>query len=281
MPPTRGAPRGGGPGHSNTAHFRKAGRSRSRAARTPTRRSSMGILRRSGFCAAVLAGALIPLGLPVTGAQAVTQSPSAGRQSGRLPAQLADAPSVGVRSHAVAARSWLATARSQDAFGILNSVFCTSRANCWAVGERGFGSTVVNQMWHYNGTTWRKFSVPNPGGTTGADLNELFAVRCLNARDCWAVGEYRKRGARINLALHWNGTKWSNVATPAPGGSVRGDINELLIPPARRRGAAGPSGTSEQIPAPARRIRTRFCTGTARSGPERTSPIQLVSALTT
>ena len=135
---------------------------------------------------------------------------------------------MAVRSHALAATPWLATTRLQDTFSILNSVFCTSRANCWAGGERGFGKTVVNQMWHYNGKTWRKFSVPNPGGTTGVDLNELFAVRCPNATDYWAVGEYDKRGASHNLALHWNGRKWSNVATPAPGGSLRGDINELF-----------------------------------------------------
>jgi hypothetical protein len=34
-------------------------------------------------------------------------------------------------------------------------------------------------------------------------------------------------GAYLDEALHWNGTKWAMVATPAPGGILGGDTNEL------------------------------------------------------
>ncbi|HET7243517.1 MAG TPA: hypothetical protein VFJ07_01680 [Streptosporangiaceae bacterium] len=32
----------------------------------------------------------------------------------------------------------------------------------------------------------------------------------------------------LNEVLRWNGTKWSVVPTPAPGGSLSSDINELF-----------------------------------------------------
>ena len=114
------------------------------------------------------------------------------------------------------------------AFTALAGVFCTSAANCWAVGEQGSRKAIVNQVLHWNGKAWRKVSVPNLGGTAAADLNELAAVRCVAARYCWAVGEYAKGGAVFNAALHWNGKKWSSVSTPAPGGSQKQHVNELF-----------------------------------------------------
>jgi hypothetical protein len=43
-----------------------------------------------------------------------------------------------------------------------------------------------------------------------------------SATDAWAVGYYTNptTGATETLALHWNGTKWSRVANPNPGGTT-------------------------------------------------------------
>jgi hypothetical protein len=57
--------------------------------------------------------------------------------------------------------------------------------------------------------------VPTPGDSSG-----LYAVYCVSAGDCWAVGTYDKgsgnTGATLNQALHWNGHKWSAVTVPNP-----------------------------------------------------------------
>jgi len=166
----------------------------------------MRVMRSSGLYAAVLVAVLSAAAtLPVAGVQAAARSASTGRSSGR-PSVLAPAPA---------------------SFSILSGVFCTSAASCWAVGAHSSGKAVVNQVLHWNGTAWREAFVPNPGGAATGFVSLLYAVRCLDARDCWAVGEYAKGKAYLDEALHWNGRKWHSVATPAPAGSRNGDINEL------------------------------------------------------
>jgi hypothetical protein len=112
---------------------------------------------------------------------------------------------------------------------VLDGVFCTSRTRCWAVGSQiGAGGTgIANQVMRWNGTTWRQVSVPDPGGSGADSTSELVAVRCLAAANCWAVGSRSGGGAMLNEALHWNGSKWTAVHTPDPGGTGSGKVSEL------------------------------------------------------
>jgi hypothetical protein len=110
----------------------------------------------------------------------------------------------------------------------LDGVFCTSAPNCWADGYVTSGTVTAGEMLHWNGRTWRAVRVPNPAGTRSHDSNELFAVRCLEPRDCWAVGDDSRDGnAAYGEALHWNGANWSSVATPRPGGNKPSDLTEI------------------------------------------------------
>jgi hypothetical protein len=113
---------------------------------------------------------------------------------------------------------------------VLNGVFCTSAANCWAVGTYtpSAGNGGRNEVLHWNGGKWSQIAVANPGGMGTSHLSELFAVRCISARDCWTVGFYSHGSADLNQALHWNGRKWSLAATPTPGGILSGDVNQLF-----------------------------------------------------
>lgn len=102
----------------------------------------------------------------------------------------------------------------------LESVFCTSRANCWAVGLHTAGTgALVNEIVHWNGQKWSKVRVPSPVGTSSGDVNTLSAVRCTSAANCWAVGQADNTSGERADALHWNGTKWAVVPTPEPGGT--------------------------------------------------------------
>jgi len=110
----------------------------------------------------------------------------------------------------------------------LDGVFCTSAANCWAVGEQTINHATLNLVLHWTGKHWSSVTVPNPGGILNGDVNELLSVRCTSASNCWAVGDTQKLlHADLDEALHWNGKKWSAAPTPTPAGILSGDANRL------------------------------------------------------
>ncbi len=114
----------------------------------------------------------------------------------------------------------------------VNFVSCASASSCWAVGRYGTASPHIslNEALFWNGTSWSLVSTPDPDGTGGA--NELNGVTCTSSGNCWAVGDYGSisggAGVVVNQALHWNGTAWSLVSTPDPGGLNNNDSNVLL-----------------------------------------------------
>jgi hypothetical protein len=185
-------------------------------------------LAAAGALALTAATALAPGG-SAAGVQAAVASaaPSpAQAQTLPLPEMLRGAATATGAASAVAVPPTVAPSASLN---ILDGVFCTSRTRCWAVGgqEGAGGKGIANLVLRWNGMTWRKFSVPNPGGTGVDSVSELAAVRCAAAANCWAVGERSGGGAMLNEALHWNGTHWTAVRTPDPGGKGSGKISEL------------------------------------------------------
>jgi hypothetical protein len=112
-------------------------------------------------------------------------------------------------------------------YGALDSVYCTTKANCWAVGQRHAGKAYLNEIIHWNGTSWRQAVVPNPGGTTATSDNGLDSVRCVSSADCWAVGDYSKGGAYFAEALRWNGKHWRTTTVPDPAGTGTGHSTQL------------------------------------------------------
>jgi hypothetical protein len=122
--------------------------------------------------------------------------------------------------------------------GGVNEVFalgCGAADSCWGTGSYGRTKSPVknlNEILHWNGKKWTKVTAPNPDGTGTGKGNELFAATCVSSANCWAVGNYGSTtvgdGVGRNEALHWNGRKWRKVATPNPGGTATGEVNELL-----------------------------------------------------
>jgi hypothetical protein len=104
----------------------------------------------------------------------------------------------------------------------LYGVDANSATSAWAVGnECDFfacpepGYTTGTMILHWNGTTWSKVSSPSPGVSN----NVLFGVSAVTPDDAWAVGDTSgtSAGGGGTLVVHWNGTKWSRVASPNPG----------------------------------------------------------------
>jgi hypothetical protein len=116
---------------------------------------------------------------------------------------------------------------------VLSRVRCIRSSDCWAVGATvTSGGGQLNEALHWNGSTWSQVSVPNPAGTATGDLQALDGVACASSSDCWAVGLYGTSVNNVNtfstLALHWNGSIWSQVSTPNPAGTATGDVNSLI-----------------------------------------------------
>jgi len=98
---------------------------------------------------------------------------------------------------------------------LLNSVACTSRSSCMAVGNEfdTTGKSLGTLAERWDGRTWRIVPTfkPAPAGPNAG----FIAVACTSASACTAVGN---RTPARTLAERWNGHTWSVQATPNPGG---------------------------------------------------------------
>jgi hypothetical protein len=64
-------------------------------------------------------------------------------------------------------------------------------------------------------SAWNIVPSPNVGEAGGDFDNELTSVAVVSPNDIWAVGDWGTYGAsRSTLALHWDGSNWTKVATP-------------------------------------------------------------------
>jgi hypothetical protein len=117
--------------------------------------------------------------------------------------------------------AWSLVTSAQPAqVGDLEAVAALTPANVWAVGN-GHTATGVNapMVQHYNGTAWAE--VPTPVTTAGI----LTAVTAVSAGNVWAVGSQPVTTGigRSGLAMHYNGTRWTASALPAPNVPVNGE----------------------------------------------------------
>jgi hypothetical protein len=94
----------------------------------------------------------------------------------------------------------------------LESVSATSAKNAWAVGDEAKGLSVTL---HWNGRTWAH--VASPDILPADDDNILEGVVATSASNAWAVGQATIISTGTAFELHWNGRKWTNMASPTPG----------------------------------------------------------------
>lgn len=102
----------------------------------------------------------------------------------------------------------------------LTSVSAISANDVWAVGRYGnhdLGPLDQTLIEHWNGTRWAVVPSPDPGGPLSD--NDLWGVVAIASSDVWAVGGV---GAFLSpefsspLALHWDGSSWTQVSIAAP-----------------------------------------------------------------
>jgi hypothetical protein len=108
-------------------------------------------------------------------------------------------------------------ATSAGATNVLSGVSCASATACTAAGyyfTSGGPTRTLIASW--DGTRWSVVPSPNPGNQTDV----LTSVSCASAAACTAAGTYYKSsgGAARTLIESWDGTGWSVVPSPNPGG---------------------------------------------------------------
>jgi hypothetical protein len=107
----------------------------------------------------------------------------------------------------------------------LYGVYAVNGNNVWGVGYQ-YGTTgTLTLIEHMVGATWSLTPSPNPGPPDQCGSgNVLYDVAGSSAIDIWAVGYYYSCSLFKPLAMRWNGTEWSVVTTPIPGGNNGNNI---------------------------------------------------------
>jgi hypothetical protein len=84
---------------------------------------------------------------------------------------------------------------------ILNAVTCSSASDCWAAGPYYTPNPPAQTLLtHWDGTSWAAVASPNTGAK---DSNYLVGIACASSADCWAVGQYWRKGSPQTLTLHY------------------------------------------------------------------------------
>jgi hypothetical protein len=123
--------------------------------------------------------------------------------------------------------------------GELTGVAASSADNAWAVGNYGIGTVHQPLILQSNGTSWTQIRSPDLGGPGHSSF--LTSVTVVSPHDAWAAGYYRSAGfaGYRTLILHWNGTTWSQVPTPAPSPAHQGQLYGITATSPRNAWAAG------------------------------------------
>ncbi len=109
--------------------------------------------------------------------------------------------------------SWSAiSSPGLDPDAMFTAVSGRSSDDVWAVGY--YSTPKQTLIEHWNGTQWTAMPSPNAAGFGN---NELRGVAAIADNDAWAVGNYSNQvtGAMQGLMLHWNGSQWKTMASPA------------------------------------------------------------------
>jgi hypothetical protein len=100
--------------------------------------------------------------------------------------------------------------------------------NSWAVGTSfggGVGATAAGEtlIEHWNGTVWSMVPSPNGVPYEEGNTNLLDAIAGTSPDDLWVAGWYNDNDADTLALLfeHWNGSTWSALPTPTPGGGIQ------------------------------------------------------------
>jgi len=116
-----------------------------------------------------------------------------------------------------ACAGWTLVSSPSRPSATLNAVAATSARDAWAVGSYNKGGSFKTLIEHWNGATWSIAASPNPASGFHT-TNTLGGVVAITPKNAWAFGFYEKSTASFRTLIeHWDGIKWSVVASPNSG----------------------------------------------------------------
>ncbi len=157
----------------------------------------------------------------------------------------------------------VAAPSSGETYDQLESVTCTNRSDCWAVGSAGpnqiqynflpgIAPTVVGAralLEHWNGSAW---SV-STGGSSGTG-QYLTAVTCTGDANCWAVGSTMDVNGNPSSSLveHWNGAGWTPTSSldPTTSANILSSVTCLDSSQCWATGATNSASGQNETPTP-------------------------------
>jgi hypothetical protein len=117
----------------------------------------------------------------------------------------------------------------------VNGISCVSASFCMAVGYNFLGSSSGDKAaaWTWNGSRWSEITASSP-----SKWDWLYAVKCLSASACEAVGD---QSASSSSGAHWLAEAWdgSTWSTQPVTGTVTGTPNAVACASAARCEAVG------------------------------------------
>jgi hypothetical protein len=124
--------------------------------------------------------------------------------------------------------------------GDFGGIGFSSPRNGWLVGgdRKGLSLTL-----HWNGRSWTRVPAPSLKNLS----NTLVSVTVLSPTSAWAVGFARAVfvGDETAIEMHWNGHKWSMMASPAPG--ANSSLSAVQATPTTAPWAVGQFGSQQTI----------------------------------
>ena len=148
----------------------------------------------------------------------------AGRGSRALAAPLLLAAVLAGAGPGAASASTCGNGTGQPAGPPADRFFGVALSSCqaWAVGDYSKGMAELSLIEHWTGTAWKQQPSPNPGSS----YNTFEGVAVTSATNAWAVGQDSNNAASLvfrTLIVRWNGTTWTRVPSPSPGGPMADD----------------------------------------------------------
>jgi hypothetical protein len=128
-------------------------------------------------------------------------------------------------------------------YALLSTVACASRKACWSLGSWSRDSSSIRERAEalfWNGRSWSPVHTPAPRTSV---IEELDALSCGSATDCWAVGIRGKDEVARRLVYHWNGHRWSRTGGMFSKGTYLDDVS---LPAAADGWAIGSDPAHEQ-----------------------------------
>ncbi len=123
----------------------------------------------------------------------------------------------------------------------LNSVWCNSANDCWAVGNQSGGEFIARWT---GGPRWTRMAV-----SAAIPNVNLWSVKCVAVNDCWAVGA--ASGGNVVIIRWTGGPAWSYPALPTsaplPTPSVNAQLNSVFCNNANDCWAVGNNAAGEVI----------------------------------